>query len=239
MRGATPSLLFAPDLAAPGSTLALSREEAHYVARVCRAREGDFAEATDGRGTVARLVLRSVAREVRAEVVSVERRDRSFRTWLLCGAPERGRADWLVEKLAELGVERFQPLECDGSPWPTGATRLERWRRIAIAALRQSRRAHLLEIRPPVPIEAALASIEATADRWLGDAAGQPGPTPGPQQSRHPLQVGAIGPSSGFTESERKCFLAAGFEPIRLADARLRTETAAVGMAAWWAAGNA
>ena len=91
MRGATPSLLFAPDLGAPGTTLALSREEAHYVARVCRAREGDFAEATDGRGTVARLLLRSVAREVRAEVVSVERRDRSFRTWLLCGAPERGR----------------------------------------------------------------------------------------------------------------------------------------------------
>ena len=239
MRGATPSLLFAPDLGAPGTTLALSREEAHYVARVCRAREGDFAEATDGRGAVARLVLRSVAREVRAEVVSVERRDRSFRTWLLCGAPERGRADWLVEKLAELGVERFQPLECDGSPWPAGATRLERWRRIAIAALRQSRRAHLLEIRPPVPVQAALASIDAPGERWLGDPDGPPGPARRPGRTGHPLEVGAIGPSSGFTEAERKCFLAAGFESIRLADARLRTETAAVGMAAWWAARNA
>ena len=258
-----PSLLFAPDLGAPGSALALSREEAHYVARVCRAREGDFAEATDGRGALARLRLLSVGREVRAEVVSVERQDRTMRAWLLCGAPERGRADWLVEKLAELGVERFQPLDCDGAPWPAGAARLERWRRIAIAALRQSRRAHLLEIRPPVSVEVALAGIDAPADRWIGDAGGRVigvGPTPPggvggsasavPERAAHwtprvpdpvgpALQVGAIGPSCGFTTGERKCFEAAGFEPIRLADGRLRTETAAVSMAAWWAAGIA
>lgn len=235
---ATPSLLYAPDLGASGSVLRLAPEEAHYVARVCRARAGDIVEATDGRGSLARLRLTSVGATVSAEVVAVERIERKRRAWLWCGAPERGRADWIVEKLAELGVERFQPLECEGAAWPPGAARSERWKRLAVAALRQSRRAFLLEIRPPVTVEEAIATMERPAVCRVGDPDGRPaGAGPGPAARSAALEIGAIGPSGGFGANERARLEAAGFVPTRLADARLRTETAAVSLAAWWAAG--
>lgn len=235
---ATPSLLYAPDLGASGSVLRLAREEAHYVARVCRARAGDIVEATDGRGALARLRLTSVGAAVNAEVLAIERIERKRRAWLWCGAPERGRADWIVEKLAELGVERFQPLECENASWPAGAARIERWGRLAVAALRQSRRVFLLEIRPPVTVEEAIASMERPAVCRVGDPDGHPaGARPGGRVSGPAaLEIGAIGPSGGFSPRERERLNAAGFVPTRLADARLRTETAAVSLAAWWAA---
>ncbi len=230
-----PSLLYVPDLGGPGSMLLLSGEEAHYLARVCRLGVGDYATATDGRGVRARLRLASVGSEVRAEVLSVERSGRKRRAWAWCGAPERGRADWLVEKLAELGVERFQPLESEGAPWPPGSARVERWNRLAIGALRQSRRAFLMEVHPPVAVEAALERVEANASCWLADSGGR---SAGPRASGAGLAIGAIGPAGGFKVHERKRFEACGFVPICLADGRLRTETAALSWTAWWAAGG-
>jgi len=230
---ATPSLLYTPELGAVGSVLKLSSEEAHYVARVIRGRVGDTAGATDGRGTLASLRLLNVGHEVRAEVISVERAERRRRAWLWCGAPERGRADWLVEKLAELGVARFQPMVCDGAPWPAGEARIERWRRLAIAALRQSRRTILMEVRPPVSVEAAVGAIERPASCWVGDPDGRPA---GADVHAAGLAILAIGPSGGFRARERERLEAAEFTPICLADGRLRTETAALSMAAWWAA---
>jgi len=237
---ATPSLLYAPELGASGSVLSLAPEEAHYVARVCRARAGDTVEATDGRGALARLRLTSVGADVSAEVVTVDRVQRRRRAWLWCGTPERGRADWMVEKLAELGVERFQPLECEGASWPAGAARSERWRRLAIAALRQSRRVFLLEIRDPVTVEQAIATMERPALCRVGDPAGVPAGAGDGSGDRVAgaggLEIGAIGASGGFGAPDRARLEAAGFVPTRLADARLRTETAAVCLAAWWAA---
>ena len=226
-----------PELGASGSALRLAPEEAHYVTRVCRARPGDLVDATDGRGALARLRLTNVGRDAGAEVIAVERRERTRRAWLWCGAPERGRADWMVEKLAELGVERFQPLECDGAPWPAGAARGERWQRLAVAALRQSRRVFLMEIRPAVPLDEALAGMERPAVCRVGDPDGLPALGGGPSAGAGALEIGAIGPSGGFSAEERARLGAAGFAPTRLADARLRTETAAVSLAAWWAAG--
>jgi hypothetical protein len=54
-----------------------------------------------------------------------------------------------------------------------------------------------------------------------------------------PLDRVAIGPASGFDPSEREALRNAGFTPICLASARLRTETAAVAWASLWAAGEA
>jgi 16S rRNA (uracil1498-N3)-methyltransferase len=228
-----------PELAAAGSVIELPREEGHYVASVCRARAGEVVEATDGRGTLARLRLLGVAAGVSAEVVAVERAERRRRLVLWSGAPERGRADWLVEKLAELGVARFQPLECEGAPWPAGSAGFERWRRLAVAALRQSRRTFLMEIGSPAGVGAAIDAMERPARCWVGDPDGRPADSGAHAADAAALEIGAIGPARGFSARDREQLAAAGFDPIRLSDGRLRTETAAISLAAWWAAGGA
>jgi 16S rRNA (uracil1498-N3)-methyltransferase len=234
---AAPALLYLPGLPAAGACVELDDAEAHYVARVCRARVGERLEATDGRGARARLRLTEVRGVVAATVEAVTREAVARPAWVLCGAPEGERADWLVEKLAELGVARLQPVDTARGSWQRAGQRRERWERLAVAALRQSRRTHLMAVEDPLPLERALHGLPPGGGRWLADAAGEP-------IERPPLQEGArgtglIGPSGGLEDREREAALRSGFLPARLSDGRLRTETAALAWAAWWAAGSA
>jgi len=230
---ATPSFLYLPGLPAAGEELVLPEEEARYVTRVCRARAGECAQASDGRGALARLRLLEVRGGVRARVESREARARARVCHVLCGAPEGGRGDWLVEKLAELGVARFRPVECARGRWPAHGERLARWRRLAVAALRQSRSPHLMEVLEPTPLAEALAGLPPEANRWLADAEGPPADRAGLGETG--MAAGLIGPSGGLAPDERQGALAGGFRPVRLAEARLRTETAALAWAALWA----
>lgn len=228
---ASPSFLLLESLGAPGDSIALPEQEAHYVARVCRARAGERLTATDGRGGVAQLELLEVAREVRARIESLERHERGREATIWCGAPEGERADWLIEKLAELGVTRFQPLDTERATWRPAASRAERWRRLAAAALRQSRQCWSMEILPPRSLRELLGAPIDEPSRWLAEPEGARAPSL-PIRER---VVGSIGPAQGFSAAERASLIEQGFLPISLASGRLRSETAALAWAAWWA----
>jgi 16S rRNA (uracil1498-N3)-methyltransferase len=228
---AAPSYLYLPELGAPGATVALPPGEGHYLVRVCRARAGDRATATDGRGAVAVLRVTTIGKSVEAVVESLERAERSRRAWVWCGPPEGERADWLVEKLSELGVEVWQPLHCERGRWARGDGRGVRWRRLAVAAMRQARRRFVMEVRPPLELGEALEQVPPQASRWLASAEG----TRAPAAAGGELAVAAVGPAGGFTRVEEGWFRERGFAPICLSDGRLRSETAALAWAAWWA----
>jgi 16S rRNA (uracil1498-N3)-methyltransferase len=114
--------------------------------------------------------------------------------------------------------------------------RRDRWERLAIAALRQSRSAWRLHILEPVELAVGIAGIGAGA-RWLADPGGGPGAGMGVRLGE--AVTGAVGPSSGFSDDERKLLASNGFVAVRLATTRLRTETAAVAFAVLWAVGRA
>jgi 16S rRNA (uracil1498-N3)-methyltransferase len=231
---AAPALIYLPDLPGPGARLTLPPPDAHYLARVCRARAGERAEATDGRGARATLRLLEVRGRVVAEVESLHREEPGRRSWVLCGVPEGERADWLVEKLAELGVERLVPVDGARGEWKKLGGRHARWERLAIAALRQSRRVHRLTVAEPLPLAQALGSLPAGCERWIADPSGARA-EPARQVEAH-LCVGLVGCSGGFEPEELAMALGEGFKPMRLSDGRLRTETAALAWAAWWSA---
>lgn len=218
-----------------GETISLTAQESHYVARVCRSRPGETLSATDGRGTIARLVVLDVGPIVSARIESVTRAAARRRAIAWCGAPEGNRADWLVEKFAEFGVSTFQPVETERASWDAGDAKLERWRRLSVAALRQSRGAWLMSIEPARPLAELLGSATAADSRWLADPrGGRLIPAPGDGFS-----IGAVGPAEGFTAPEQRLLREVGFRLICLAGSRLRAETAAVAWAAWWASGGA
>ena len=229
---ATPSFVLVPELPATGARLTLPEDESRYVTRVCRARTGDRVTATDGQGTLAALRILAVGPRAVAEVESRERRHPERTAWVLAGAPQGERGDWMVEKLAELGVGLFQPLDCERGRWERMKGRTERWRRLAIAALRQSRRRFLLEVRSPVPIAEGLETLPAGSRRWLGDAAGTSAAMSAPPDAG--IAVGVIGPPAGLVAGERARLAELSFLPIALSDSRLRTETAAMAWACWW-----
>jgi len=228
---AAPSFLYLPQLAGSPETFTLGQEDARYISRVVRAKPGERLTASDGAGCVAELVIETVRPDVFVRVVRRERLAEAAPRVLLCGAPEGERGDWMVEKCAELGVTRFVPVHAERAQWPEG-TRVDRWGRLAVAALRQSQAARLMGVESPVPLAAAVASL-AAGERWLADPSGT-GPGEPTSAADRPI-CGAIGPASGFSVEERKYLADNGFLPVALASSRLRTETAAVAMAAIWA----
>ncbi len=232
---ATPSTLWLPELPSPGSEISLGEEDSHYVLRVCRARAGDLVSATDGRGTLAALRLIGSGRAARAQVETLETVADPGRARVACGAPEGQRADWLVEKLAELGVRSLQPLDTERGTWERFASRRERLERIAIAALRQSRQAWRMEIAEPRSLPDWLEGLHGGAERWLADPAG--GSPAGIGAAADAVLV--VGPAGGLDAAERGLIEGSGFTPVRLSSSRLRAETAAVAWASHWAAGRA
>ncbi|MEO5617137.1 MAG: RsmE family RNA methyltransferase [Candidatus Eisenbacteria bacterium] len=229
-----PALLWLPGLALAGPEFALDGDDAHYVARVCRAQVGDILHATDGAGTRASLSVAAVRGEVRVRLGETRRESQPPRAIVASGAPEKDRADWLVEKIAELGVTEFQPLECERAGWERFAARRERLGRLAVAALRQSRRAWLLRIREPLDPAGWTDSLAGAGRRWLADPAGHSADWSAGSE----LEVVAIGPSAGFSPGERDLLATAEFQPVRLSSGRLRTETAAVAWASGWSAAS-
>jgi 16S rRNA (uracil1498-N3)-methyltransferase len=232
LRGdAVPAYVFVPEIPDPGGTGRLDSTERHHVVRVCRAGVGDTVHATDGRGTLATLRLTGVGTDATFEVESREQAVRGARTCLACGVPEGTRADWLVEKLAELGVATFQPLESARERWRWSPARRERLERLTLAALKQSMQTFRLVIEEPVAVRTWLEGLPAGVPRWLADREGNvPGVSPG-----DPVAIAAGGPAGGFARDEREALLAGGFEPVRLAPGVLRAETAGVALAAWLA----
>lgn len=230
---AAPSHVFAAELGEPGARLTLDADESHYLSRVCRVRAGERIALTDGRGSLAQAVLITVQRRVEVEIERLVKRTRERRGEVWCGAPEGQRADWLVEKLSELGVDALQPIDSERAEWKSFDRRVERLRRLALAGLRQSRGVWLLEIRSPIRLAEQAAPPEGTV-RFLADPKGARLSQPPASGSS---AVGLIGPAEGFEPEERSRAIDLGFQPMRLGSNRLRCETAALAWAAWWAMG--
>lgn len=228
-----PAFVHLPELRAAGDRLAIAGEAAHYLGRVVRVRPGESVTATDGRGLVAALTIEHVGPAIDARITA--RRDvaRESTLELWCGAPEGERGDWLVEKLAELGVAALRPVSFARGAWDRPDARRERWDRLAVAALRQSCSAWRLEVLPAVPLREALAGAGSAAARWLCRPGGRP---PDALRQRPGHTVAVVGPSSGFEDDELKLLQESGFESLSLAGGRLRTETAGMCVAALWAA---
>ncbi|KAG2500025.1 hypothetical protein HYH03_002306 [Edaphochlamys debaryana] len=186
---ATPSTLPASSSPSPPPaalpSVVLEGEEARHAARALRLAPGDRVELCDGRGnTVAGVVAGSDRQRVwvSPDGPATHTPWRGSR-WVLAAAAttlKGGRAEWLVEKAAELGAHSFVPLTTErsqgvgkakfrtrgggGRGASSGADEGEggddyqpgRLERVAIAATKQSLRPHALALEPPTALQQVL-----------------------------------------------------------------------------------
>lgn len=216
---------------APGS-IVLDGPEAHHLAGVCRVRVGDAVCLFNGGGheypaRVAEVGKRTVA----LDVLSVEtpQRELGFRLEVAAPLPKGDRAQFLVEKLTELGVTRYVPLLTERSvvqPRESKRDKLERW---VIEASKQCGRNVLMEIATPAPWASYVAGADLPQTRLVAHVGA-------PARSEHFDRVAgivlAVGPEGGFTEQEIEGATTAGWQVIGLGPRVLRVETAALALAA-------
>lgn len=190
----------------------------------------DIISATDGAGKIYEIVIEGTARGI------VSGRIRSFRQapapqpaiWLFQGIIKPARMDTIVEQTVELGIGGLVPVRSERAREAVSAARLERWRRVAVEAMKQSLGEHLAEIRPPETFEGAvglagqhdliLAASETEVDTI----------TSVPAAASTPDRVALwVGPEGGFTDHELEALAEAGAHFFSLGPYRLRSETAA------------
>jgi 16S rRNA (uracil1498-N3)-methyltransferase len=225
--------LLVPPEALGGGELVVEGEIYHHVFRAARAASGDAVRAVDGAGRARHGVVTRVER-TRAVVTlgaGAPANEPRLHLELLVAAPRPSRASWLVEKGTELGVRAFRFLDCERAARPLDRAALDRLRRVARAALEQSRRSWLPSVTGPHRLDDALAGAGA-ATVYLLDATAESGPRLLPPGSAEPALL-IVGPEGGLTPDELALASRRGARPMRLTPSMLRVETAALAAAAW------
>ena len=148
----------------PGDEIvSLPRDEGQHLTRVLRLGIGDTVSVFDGRGHefLAR-VASATGREVRVALLSrVEPAAESAVAITLGQAVLKGdKMDEIIRDAVMLGVAAIQPIVTKRTESTVAAlmkgARLDRWRRVALASVKQSRRAFLPEIRMPLTLDTLL-----------------------------------------------------------------------------------
>jgi 16S rRNA (uracil1498-N3)-methyltransferase len=212
----------------------LSDAQARYLRDVLRLEVGDAIEVFGDAGIVGRGCVSDLGREgVAIEITEIEPAGPVVsRLAVAAAVPKAARADWMVEKLAELGVGEFFPMATErGVVLPKGDKKYERWGRLAAEASRQSGRDSVMKIHPLTTMGELLAAPTESV-RWhlstRDDAMGMLDLLASPPESLMLL----VGPEGGWTDEETGFFASAGISGVRLTNTTLRVETAAVAAAA-------
>ncbi|MDZ7331709.1 MAG: 16S rRNA (uracil(1498)-N(3))-methyltransferase [candidate division KSB1 bacterium] len=215
--------------------LRIEGEELVHLTRAVRKKVRDVIEVVDGQGNCYTAVLTQIT--TRGAEAEIQKRSRflgepNFHLTLAQAVPKGSRFDWVIEKGTELGVAVFIPLLCQHSVIEPAGNRQHRWKKIAIAAMKQSARSVLPEIRSPQPFHDVVRSTGMMQQGFIAESgAGAKGLTQLVQELRArsiPLQsaIVLIGPEGGFSNEELNFARENGYLRFSLGPRRLRTETA-------------
>jgi 16S rRNA (uracil1498-N3)-methyltransferase len=216
----------------------LKGEQAAHLIRVLRAQAGMECDMVAG-DRVWRAVISGVSGDaVRFTLLSEVEADPALPVTVLLSIFKFDRMEWIIEKATELGAERFIPMTARRSEKhlaQAAPARVERWRRLAREAAKQSRRSDVpvvedvislkaaVNIRPAHPgLSLLLAEQERSQTLYAAmQAALQP-------TMERPAVHFAVGPEGGWTAEEEALFTAEGWQPVSLGPRILRAETAGI-----------
>ena len=232
---------FFSDVPIQSDQVTLDGSEAHHLVHVMRAKAGDEFILFDGSGWEFQArVLTTSRKTVALEVLSKRSRDLELPIdlELAVALPRGDRSDWLVQKLVELGVSSLLPWMTSRSVSEPNAKSIGRLRRQVIEASKQCGRNRLMQIEDPRRMKDQL-TLEPQTLHLIAHPADDTGAETKTLASfEHELEsyqkvVIGVGPEGGFTDDELKTAVDAGWKCIDLGDRILRTETAAIAIAAW------
>lgn len=227
--------LYCPDLS-EGANI-LSPEESHHAAKVLRLCVGGEVVLFDGAGGEAGGVITRVdRRRIDVETESITRRPFELSCKLTLGVAmsKAHRQAYLVEKCTELGVASIWPIITERGTSRPDASAVTRWSRRAIEAAKQSGRAWLPAIQPPMSLSECLTRVGEfdVACVTHPDETATPFLEVLDKHKGVKSMLALIGPEGGWSDEEQRQAAEAGAVPTKLGPTILRTETAAVAVCA-------
>ena len=222
-------LFFLDELGAAAEEVEITGEEYRHI-RVLRPRPGDRVALTDGEGHLALCRLERMGQESCSGIIE-EKETVPFypvKITLAFAPTKRDKWEWLVEKATENGVVSFVPLITKRNrEYAREFTRkADRFSKIMREAVKQSKRAWLPRMAPPLHLDKEIdfftkfdtialmnpGGRDFSAYSWAGN---------------HTVAV-AVGPEGGWDEEEVRALRLQGARECALGDYILKTETAAL-----------
>jgi 16S rRNA (uracil1498-N3)-methyltransferase len=233
-------------------SVTITGEDAHHIRDVIRLHAGEVIEVVDPGGHVSDAEITAIEPgEVIAKVIKRHEAQTALpEVYLFQALPKAGKFDDIIRMATEIGVTGIYPLttervvvKFDGEK---AGKKLDRWRKIAVEAAKQSHRTTIPSINPVLAwndVLAALREFDIVITFWEEENMVLPcevleshrpelvlSPTPdNPLQSLRSLPKIAvvIGPEGGLSEKEAADLKEAGANTVTMGESILRVETAA------------
>jgi 16S rRNA (uracil1498-N3)-methyltransferase len=212
-----------------GSSAILPEEESFHCIKILRNKVQDKIFFTDGRGSMFEGLIKEA--NTKKVLVDIQKEERNFkqRAYYLhiAIAPTKNidRTEFFIEKAVEIGIDEISFLKSERSE--RKEVKLERLQKIAISAMKQSKKAYLPVLNPMLTLkdflkrdldksENYVASLGENNQAYLHDL------------SKNANQTILIGPEGDFSASEVDMCIQHNFKPLSLGESILRTETAGI-----------
>jgi 16S rRNA (uracil1498-N3)-methyltransferase len=208
----------------------LQGREAHHLLEVLRARPGNVVTVFDGKGLEGRAVVESVEGgllRLRLEQTWEASREVGVPVELYVALLKGDALAEVVRAATELGATRIVPVVTVHSvAKEMGGNKLERLRRVAVEAAKQSGRTVIPVVADPIPLK-QVPQVEQGFVAHVGAEL----------RVRDVLEPGkpvslATGPEGGFSPQEVDFLIGRGFRPVTLGRRILRAETAPLALLA-------
>jgi 16S rRNA (uracil1498-N3)-methyltransferase len=233
-----PPEAFAPE----GASVVLSAEESRHLRDVLRLRAGDEAFVFDGEGREFACVVGEAGGRGREATLEVQGRveppclESPLELTLAVALLKGEKFDLVVQKATELGAAQIAPVltkRADVRLRDTedAARRVERWRRLALEAAKQSGRARIPDVATPVALDSFVALEAGVGElRLLFAERGGDGldSIAGGRAARPSAVTAIVGPEGGWDDDEIALAARHGWTIITLGGRTLRAETAAI-----------
>lgn len=220
-------LFYQPHLS--DTSVQLIEEEFRHCTKVLRHVTGETIHLTDGKGKLVQASISEIQKnKLIAQVIKTEWIEKpAFSTHLyIAPTKQMERMEWMVEKCCEIGVQSITFIKTMNAERPI--VKLDRLKKKALSALKQSKGTWMTEINEMISFEKAvsetkgdqkmIAAVLPELDHFVTHLK--------PLQSVDLF----VGPEGDFTKKESEIAISKGLVPVNLGRKVLRTETAGLYM---------
>jgi 16S rRNA (uracil1498-N3)-methyltransferase len=207
----------------------LPEEESFHCIKILRNKVLDTIFFTDGKGSMFEGVIREA--NVKKVIIDIKKEEKNFRKrnyYLhVAIAPTKNidRTEFFIEKAVEIGIDEITFLKTDRSE--RKEVKLERLQKIAVSAMKQSKKAYLPVLNAMINLKEFLKRDFSNTEKYIASL------TDDNQVLLSDLSNSSktlilIGPEGDFSPSEVEMCTNHHFGSLSLGESILRTETAGI-----------
>ena len=219
-----------------GDEVWLDEDTVRHVVQVLRMQNGENIQLTNGEGYSGISIINKIEKKkcaVVLESVAFHKPRNVSLQLAVAFTKNTSRNEWLLEKATELGVGSIVPILAERTELEK--FRFDRWNNILVSALLQSQQYYLPRLHEPMQLADIVKASNGTAQKLLGHCIEGLERSALSEMLKPGLEtIVLIGPEGDFSKEEVNLCTENGFKGVSMGTQRLRTETAAMAVCAYF-----